>query len=822
MTEADPRRLPHLLLRGTATSEPFTSPRSGRDRFVPPVRDRLEHGANLLSQLRAAEAGEPARKETARATGLPDPTGILLTFRSDPEGELALKSLEAERSGIRLHSVCAEGPVMVATVFVPDGKLKHFTDRISAYLAEDRNGKPKNEKLVASIAEITRTVARHLWTDDAKLYPSSSDPIWWEVWVRTATSGAETSRFREAARTLGLTVRDRSIAFLERQVFLAYGSLAQIERSVELLDMIAELRRAKDSPSDFTEMSAKDQRAWAASLLARLTSPGLDAPAVCLLDTGVNHRHPLLAPAIANEDVQACIPGWTPADQSGHGTGMAGLALYGDLLPLLASSEPIVLRHRLESVRIVPATGQNDPELYGKLTMEAIARAEVAAPHRRRACCLAVSSKDNLDRGAPSSWSAEVDALSSGSDDGERRLIIVAAGNVDRRNWTGYPDVNLSDSIHDPGQAWNALTIGAFTDRSQLDPERYPDWSLVAHPGGLSPSSTTSQVWAGHWPLKPDLVLEGGNAAVDPGHTMVDTPDDLSLLTTHQHHLTKLFVTTGDTSGAAALAARLAATLMAEYPDLWPETVRALLVHSAEWTGQMLREYPLSNGTNRRIGLLRTYGYGVPDLERARRSARNDVCLVAQDQLQVFRLEGSELETADMNLHRLPWPIDILRDLGGQEVRLRVTLSYFIEPNPAKRGWTVRHAYRSHGLRFGVKHPTENEAAFRARINREARAESDAEPRRGPEDRGWLLGPRVWERGSLHSDTWIGTAADLADRGVIAVYPVGGWWRERPKLDRWQRPSRYALVVSIATPDTEVDIYTPITTLITTPIEISR
>ena len=48
------------------------------------------------------------------------------------------------------------------------------------------------------------------------------------------------------------------------------------------------------------EMSAKDQRAWAASLLARLTSPGLDAPAVCLLDTGVNHRHPLLAPAIAD------------------------------------------------------------------------------------------------------------------------------------------------------------------------------------------------------------------------------------------------------------------------------------------------------------------------------------------------------------------------------------------------------------------------------------------------------------------------------------------------------------------------------------------
>ncbi len=35
-----------------------------------------------------------------------------------------------------------------------------------------------------------------------------------------------------------------------------------------------------------------------------------------------------------------------------------------------------------------------------------------------------------------------------------------------------------------------------------------------------------------------------------------------------------------------------------------------------------------------------------------------------------------------MRLHRLPWPKEVLEQLGGLEVRMRVTLSYFIEPSP--------------------------------------------------------------------------------------------------------------------------------------------
>lgn len=789
----------------------------------PPARDRAAHGKALLAQLGTARLTGENQKAEAISLGLPEPEGMSVSFASDPNINLAVKSLEAESSGIRLLAVKQEGSVTVASVFVPTGRLKILEKKIEAYVAEDvrgREGKPKNEKLVASIGAISRAVAEKLWSDDEP-YPTGDDRLWWEVWIRASVDGREEDRFRQAATRLGLEVRERSIAFVDRRVLVVRASRSQIERSVDLLDMMAELRRAKDSPSDFTQMHPREQKEWLADLLSRLEAPPAGSPAVCLLDHGLNSEHPLLALATTPEDVQAVDRRWSASDHSGHGTEMAGLALYGDLHPLLGSRDPVVLEHRLESVKLVPAQGQNHPDLYGAITRDAIRLAEGSAPGRSRVACMTVSSQEARTQGKPSSWSAEIDALASGADGDEARLVVVSAGNVEQVDWFDYPDSNLTASIHDPAQAWNALTVGAFTDRTQIDPGKYPDWSLVAPPGGLAPSSSTSLTWNGEWPFKPDVVLEGGNGAVDPGRTRVEAADDLSLLTTHRFPAEKPFVTSGDTSAAAAQAARLAAVLLAEYPGLWPETLRALLVHGATWTPRMVSENPLRNMDERRA-MLRTYGHGVPDLEKARWSLRNDVALVAQDHLQPFeKTEDGRIRAGEMNVHRLPWPTEVLRDLGEAPVKLRITLSYFIEPNPARRGFVDRYPYPSHGLRFSVIRPGEKLDSFRARINKAARDESPSVPSVASEDDGWTLGPKTRERGSLHADTWSGMAAQLADRSVVAIYPVGGWWKERKSLGRWQQAARYALIVSISTPETEIDLYTPITNMIGTPVPIS-
>ena len=171
-----------------------------------------------------------------------------------------------------------------------------------------------------------------------------------------------------------------------------------------------------------------------------------------------------------------------------------------------------------------------------------------------------------------------------------------------------------------------------------------------------------------------------------------------------------------------------------------------------------------------------------------------------------------------MKLHRLPWPKEQLAGLGAAQVELRATLSYYIEPNPGERGWTRRHRYASHGLRFRVKSATETVDEFRARINQAARDEEEGAPAGGPEE--WLLGT-FRDRGSLHSDFWSGSAADLAERDAIGIFPVGGWWKEKPYLERFDAVTRYALIVTIRAPGAAVDIFTPVEAAIAVPIAIA-
>ncbi len=71
----------------------------------------------------------------------------------------------------------------------------------------------------------------------------------------------------------------------------------------------------------------------------------------------------------------------------------------------------------------------------------------------------------------------------------------------------------------------------------------------------------------------------------------------------------------------------------------------------------------------------------------------------------------------------------------------------------------------------------------------------------------------VWCSGAVQRSRY-GSAAELAERGYIAVYPVLGWWKERANLERWGKQARYALIVSIKTTELETDIYTPVKNII--------
>jgi hypothetical protein len=152
-------------------------------------------------------------------------------------------------------------------------------------------------------------------------------------------------------------------------------------------------------------------------------------------------------------------------------------------------------------------------------------------------------------------------------------------------------------------------------------------------------------------------------------------------------------------------------------------------------------------------------------------------------------------------------------------VEMRITLSYFVEPGPGDVGWTDRYRYASHALRFDINGVDETEAEFVARVNVQARDEGEHPGTSGAGDH-WVLGPNLRNVGSIHSDIWQGSAADLSSSHLLAVYPAAGWWRERSHLGRWASRARYSLLVSINTPEQNIDVYTPVAVKIGVPVTI--
>lgn len=831
-TQGDHRE--HFVLQGVGQAERYTARGRGDTPPVPP-QDRATHAAVLRAQF--AEVAVVQRDRVAQQVLAQVDTafGLQVEFESVEGIALAVESLANAPQGIELMNVRQQGDRLFATVFIPDGKLRHFERLLADYESFRRttNGARAydHQRLIDAIRAVRVATFESLWTDAPEALPADdATEIWWEAWLPASQNRERVvASFRRLAQMAGLATRESVLHFPERSVVLMHGSRGSILQSAVLLTALAELRRAKDTAQFFDSLPPNEQVEWVDELggrLQHLLPADGRQPHVTLLDTGVNIGHPLLARWVDAADLHTLEPAWGVADDNGHGTQLAGLGLLGDLTPLLAGAGPVPVLHRLESVKILRQPGDNQGESYGDLTAEAVARVEVTAPERQRVFTMAVTASDGRDRGRPSSWSSAVDRLVYNADEGgtNPRLFVLSAGNTrDQAAWAAYPASLSTNGVQDPAQAWNALTVGAYTQLTTITAAAARQYRPIAAVDTLSPFTTTSATWQRDWPFKPDVVMEGGNAAVDGGG-LAWQMDSLSLLTTCAQIQTRLFDTCWATSAATALAAKMSAEVWAQYPELWPETVRGLMVHSARWTDPMLAKYvPVVRNGRSLTELLRHCGYGVPSLERALWSASNSLTLIVQDELQPFEKASSSVKTRDMHLHDLPWPEELLRDLGGVEVKLRVTLSYFIEPNPGERGGSSKYGYQSHALRFAVRRPTETTQTFRRRVNAQVDAEEQGMPfAAAAADRNWFVGEALRRRGSLLSDTWTGTAADLANLGQLAVYPAMGWWRDQPALGRHDRSTRYALLVSIEAPEIEQDLYAAVRSqiLVASPVEI--
>ena len=852
-------KLKHLFLSKAAQRIDF----KGRGRGKSEIREveRRKHAALLTHQLAGVSTLFDDIQESIRAEELPQMEGIVIKITTEPGYVLAPQEAQAltTRTGKRsgpvitlLHATQmqdSDGLSYTRVVLhVPFGGLSYLEEKIRQF--SEGKGKKGKHAFLSNISSIAQAALDALWTDDPDTLPKDEALHWWQLWIRKFPADVW-QRFEHIKESLSLEIKGESLILPEHRIVLVRATSAVLASSLPLLDTLAEIRGAHPCSLGLTDLSASEQREWVDEALARIRLPDQDAPTVCLLDTGVNRGHKLLENLLNPADNQTVFPDGDSSDayikssKHGHGTPMAGLAAFGDLRQLMHSTGTWDQLHRLESVRIFDPAHPHDPENYGSVTLQAVALPEIQNPKRRRVYSLTITAP-GPDDGRPTAWSAAVDAAAYGDEGQEahKRVILVSGGNV-RPDEHGlnyaYPDDNRNTPIQDPAQAWNAVTVGAITHRDRVEEPDDESKRLVrvARNGDLSPFSRTACDWDVHWPIKPEIVMEGGNAAFHPVHGPEYRESLEPISTSGMGAMGRDFCSLNATSAATAQAARLAAEISFRYPAIWPESVRGLLIHSARWNEVMLdginphRAYKKKgNDRAKFIQALRCFGFGEPDAARCAFSAGHAVTMIREDRLHPYAVKKSNIQLNDCHIHVLPWPKTLLQKHFSDTIKMRVTLSYFTAPNPSANNALGSSRYRYGGalLRFLVRNKDESEKNFETRLKRAA-DESEEAPNgnstleKTKADSGWALGSKLCGKGgSLVQDIWEGTAADLLAMDRVAIYPVKGWWASRkfPEGDRWnnchQMPIRYSLIVSIEA-DQDIPLYTEIENLVTVPVE---
>ena len=792
--------------------------KKGNGKLKLKARNRKEHGERIKKQFEEAinNSGECDTDNVRR-----------IVFESAEGCDIVITSLLDKRHNITLintDTIIKNNKIIKrVTISIPKGAEKIFLKKVDEYINENTDKmNPKHKDLIESIENIYNAVLESFWDSDEIEYIPSIEKKFCEVWLNYTNNNSDDTikEFINRCNGLNIKVNKNALIFPEKIIFLIESNRKDILNLLKNCDNISKFKKYNDIIPFLINETNKELKEEIIKDLQKRTEFNKDTDVIVdIFDTGIDKDNPLINKFLSNsysfeEELDS-------TDFERHGTEMAGVVLYNDLENYIDNKKIIKIKHRISSGKILTKT-KIDKELWGSVTERLVYNSEILNQKNKykHIICMAVTSEDSTNNGKVTSWSATIDKLCYGDDINKKRIIFLPTGNIEEKYHKKYPEINKKQIVEDPSQSFNAITVGAYTEKYHLSDKEYKSYKVIANKNCISPYTKTSCGFNDRWSIKPDILMEGGNTAID--NTGFPTlVEELSTLTTSNNQ--NYFTTLNATSAATAKAAWFAAQIQYSYPNAWPETIRALMIHCAYWPDEMIKHlFPYFNHKTKAYykSLLRICGYGVPNFDKAINTMENYLTLISQSEIKPFKKEKSETKLNEMHLYDLPWPQDVLLNLGSLEVEMRVTLSYFIEPSPGEVGWDYHFRYSSYGLRFEIKKPLERKEEFLSRINKLYQNDSIDEDENESSNsnlynNNWVIGKNARDKGSIHSDIWRGTAADLATCDKIAVFPVGGWWKERKHLERYEEKTRYSLIISISTPEIDaegnkIDIYTPV------------
>lgn len=554
-------------------------------------------------------------------------------------------------------------------------------------------------------------------------------------------------------------------------------------------------------------------------------APPPTAPAVCVIDSGIQEGHVLLAPAIDTGSSRCFLPGRLVTEvgdyvrPAGHGTRVAGAVLYGEVVAQSGAPE---LPCWIQNARILDEANRVPESLFPPTTTKALVEHFHLGPRQTRIFNQSINAVGPCRTRHMSAWAAEIDALCEQHD----ILFVQSSGNVpdsappplpgtkehlaaDRQ----YPDYLCEDScrIANPGQSLQALTVGSVAYGAFA----YGEWTSFATQRGQP--SAFSRSGFGPWDvIKPEVVEFGGDALRTLQH-----PPDVLVGGRVRGVCPELVRSTmfppgpahardqGGTSYAAPKVARIAAAVQHALPDEPALLHRALVVQSAqwpEWAESRLNELRACDQKkdkaahkqllDRVAPVVRWLGFGIPDEQRACTNSEHRTTLVTSGHTRI--------RAGECHVYQVPIPGVLRRPGDDFEVRVDVTLSYVAQPRRTRRNL---RRYLSTWVDWVSNKLGESVDGFQRRVLLGGAAtRADAEGQVLPwtlheqENYGLLRSTRR-NSGTVQKDWAVVKSHALPESFCVAVRGHEGWSKDPDSA------ARYCLAVTLDVQGQEVAIY---------------
>jgi Subtilase family len=707
-------------------------------------------------------------------------------------------------------------------VFSSDLELTEFTRRIEQYSGIKPGSEYGYLDAIESIAplEAEDRIGRLLQLQPLELEEVAALDL--ELW-HTGDRDEMTKYLGDIEEVLTSLSNNNSTFKMTDKYIGNYLCVARIKIDLEVLDLLLDEFIVKEiNRRPHPAFESRSEYNPPLSLLPDPIPPDANSCGIVVVDSGIQSGHPLLSSTIGEAEVflsnsQKATGG--EIDRSGHGTGVSGIAAYGDIEKCILSKE-FKSSATIFSARILDDNNDYDENLLLENQLEQVVKYFVDNYQNKcRVFNLSIGNCNSIYNSGDKQFrlAARLDEIAYRYQDYDL-VFVVSAGNArpfssgeGERYITDYPNYILDSEsrIIDPATSAIAITVGSLSlGRGSMNNPDDAQVNSVAQIRGY-PSPFTRTGFGVDGMIKPDVVAYGGDFVIDGNRIMGHVNAAVSVITFSLSNLSgKLFTISSGTSLAAPYISNLAAQLFNKYPAASSNLIRALIANSASLPPEIPDEFQIGTGLSEKYKTaqmakqLSVYGYGQPNLERAMYSMENDVVLVCDRVL---------MEIGDFHIYEIPALPSEFLSISGERT-LSISLA-FDPPTRHTRGDSYLGVTMEFSLFKGVDVADLMNSLVNAKKAKEKGLEDDFQELSTKELKkksgstcqlDFKPGANIRKKGTLQrGQIAISNQATKFDRPLYLVVSSNRKWARQEDI----KLQRYSLVVSLTHTNEEVKVY---------------